>query len=50
MTRRVDYKSAATYIWGKANGGSFADGVENYLIEIGISKEDIETFRSNMLQ
>ena len=51
MTRRVDYKSAATYIWGYAGeGGSFADGVEAYLLSIGVSQQDIDDFRSLMLE
>ena len=53
MTRNVDYKGAANVIWGyvdEAAGETFRDGVEKYLIEIGISQADIEKFRNNMLQ
>ena len=53
MTRKVDYRGAADVIWGYVNeaaGETFRDGVEKYLIEIGISKADIDKFRSNMLQ
>jgi len=53
MTRLADYDSAANVIWtyvDESKGETFADGVEKYLIEIGISKADIDKFRSNMLQ
>ncbi|MCR5018862.1 MAG: tyrosine-protein phosphatase [Bacteroidales bacterium] len=52
MTRMVDYKNAANYIWNNyvATGETFRDGVEKYLIEIGISQADIVKFRNNMLQ
>lgn len=53
MTRNVDYKGAANVIWGyvdESAGETFRDGVEKYLIEIGISKADIDQFRGNMLQ
>ena len=50
MVRTVDYKGAANVIWGYVGEGqSFQDGVEKYLIEIGISKADIDKFRANML-
>lgn len=51
MYRTVDYKLAANYIWDNfvAEGESFADGVEKYLLSIGISQADIDTFRANML-
>ena len=51
MTRKVDYKSAATFIWDNyAKGGSFQQGVQAYLLEIGISQKDIDDFRAAMLQ
>lgn len=56
MTRRVDYKGAANYIWenfSKKDDGtydSFASGIEKYLISIGVSQETIDGFRSDMLQ
>lgn len=51
MTRKVDYKGAANYLWGFVEEGeSFADGVQKYLISIGISKGDIDEFRSLMLE
>lgn len=57
MTRLngVDYDGAAKYLWafGKQGDGSylpFKDCVEKYLISIGITAEDISTFRSNMLE
>lgn len=50
MTRMVDYKGAANFIWSNyAKDGSFADGVQAYLLEIGISQKDIDDFRKNML-
>ncbi len=50
MTRRVDYRGAANVIWGYAGEGSFQDGVNAYLLEIGISQDDINKFKANMLQ
>ena len=50
MTRIVDYKGAANVIWGYAGDGSFQDGVNAYLLEIGISQADIDKFKANMLQ
>lgn len=53
MTRLADYDGAANYIWDnfvdEAAGETFADGVEKYLLEIGISQADIDKFRENML-
>ena len=56
MTRRVDYKGAATYIWEnfckKTDGtyDEFSVGMEKYLLSIGVSQETIDGFRSDMLQ
>ena len=50
MVRTVDYKGAANVIWGYAGEGSFQDGVNAYLLEIGISQADIDKFKANMLQ
>lgn len=52
MTRLADYDSAANYIWDGyvAEGETFADGVEKYLLSIGITQEDIDKFRENMLK
>ena len=50
MTRSIDYKGAANVIWGYAGSGSFQDGVNAYLLEIGISQADIDKFKKNMLQ
>ena len=51
MTRMVDYKGAANFIWSNyAKEGSFADGVQAYLLEIGIAQKDIDDFRKNMLE
>ena len=50
MTRLADYDGAANVIWEYAGEGSFQDGVNAYLLEIGISQEDIDKFKANMLQ
>lgn len=54
MYRTVDYKLAANYIWDnfvdEEAGETFADGMEKYFLQIGISQEDIDTFRANMLK
>ena len=51
MTRMVDYRGAANFIWSNyAKEGSFEDGVQAYLLEIGISQKDIDNFRKNMLE
>jgi len=55
MTRRVDYKGAANYIWenfAKKDDGTydeFSVGMEKYLLSIGVSQETIDGFRSDML-
>ena len=55
MTRRVDYKGAANYIWenfAKKSDGTYEEfsvGVEKYLVSIGVSKETIDGFRADML-
>ena len=55
MTRRVDYKGAATFIWEnfcKKDDGTydeFSVGMEKYLLSIGVSQETIDGFRSVML-
>lgn len=45
------YKPAAEYIWDNFvdEGESFSKGIEDYLVSIGISLEDINTFRELML-
>ena len=45
------YKPAAEYIWKNYvnEGERFSVGVERYLLEIGISQEDINAFREIML-
>lgn len=50
MTRLADYDGAANVIWGYAQEGSFQDGVNAYLLSIGISQDDINKFQQNMLQ
>ena len=51
MTRRADYKGAANYIWNNfvGEGETFAQGMEKYLISIGVKQETITEFRSLML-
>ena len=51
-TRKVwAYQPAAEHIWKNyvGEGESFTQGVEKYLLEIGISQADIDTFRDLML-
>ena len=45
------YKPAAEYIWNNyvKDGERFSQGVERYLLEIGISQEDIDAYREIML-
>ena len=45
------YKPAAEYIWNNFvdEGESFSKGIEDYLVSIGITLEDINTFRELML-
>ena len=51
MTRKVDYKGAANVIWSYVpEGGSFKDGMEAYLLKIGVSQKDIDDFRALMLE
>ena len=51
MTRLADYDGAANVIWKYAGeNGSFQDGVNAYLLEIGLSQEDIDKFKQNMLE
>ena len=51
MTRLADYDGAANVIWGYAGeNGSFQDGVNAYLLEIGLSQADIDKFKQNMLE
>ena len=52
MTRLADYDSTANYIWDNfvGEGESFSDGVEKYLLSIGITQADIDKFRTNMLK
>lgn len=51
MTRKVDYKGAAKYIWTFAGeDGSFADAVQAYMLSIGIKQADIDEFRLLMLE
>ena len=44
------YQPAAEYLWKYVQEGErFSQGVERYLLEIGISQEDIDAFREMML-
>ena len=53
MTRKADYKGAATFIWKNyvGEGETFAQGVEKYLTseKVGVSPKTIALFRSLML-
>ena len=45
------YSDIVPYFWGLAGSGSFASGVEKYLVqEAGVSQEVIDDFRSIMLE
>ena len=52
MTRLADYDGAANYIWNTFVSGSetFAKGMEDYLVSIGVSQTDIDDFRNLMLE
>lgn len=44
------YSDVVPYIWELAGNGSFASGVEKYLLEVAeVSQKDIDDFRSMML-
>ena len=45
------YSDVVPYFWQQAgDGGSFADGVQNYLLSIGVTQAQIDEFRSLMLE
>ena len=45
------YSDVAPYFWKLAGEGTFAQGVETYLLKIaGVSQQDIDDFRSMMLE
>ena len=45
------YSDVAPYFWSLAGeGGTFADGVQNYLLSIGVTQEEIDEFRAIMLE
>ena len=44
------YSDVAPYFWSLADGGTFADGVQNYLLSIGVPQSDIDEYRSIMLE
>ena len=45
------YNEVADYFWGMAGDGTFAQGVEKYLLTVaGVSQQDIDDFRSMMLE
>ncbi len=50
QTRLVSYKTTTTHLWNLARGGTFAQGVEAYLLSIGVSQTDINDFRTLMLE
>lgn len=44
------YSDVAPYFWNLAGSGTFADGVEKYLLTVaGVSQQDIDDFRTMML-
>ncbi|MBO4466680.1 MAG: tyrosine-protein phosphatase [Bacteroidales bacterium] len=45
------YSDVVPYFWELAGNGSFASGVEKYLLDVaGVSQKDIDDFRSLMLE
>jgi hypothetical protein len=52
MTRKVDYRGAAMYIYDNyvPEGKTFKDGIEAFLLDIGVQQKDIDDFRSLMLE
>lgn len=45
------YSDVVPYFWKQAGeNGSFADGVQNYLLSIGVTQAQIDEFRSLMLE
>lgn len=45
------YSDVVPYFWELAGDGTFAQGVENYLLNVaGVSQKDIDDFRSMMLE
>lgn len=45
------YKHAAEYVWSKgASGDSFQTCVEKYLLGIGVSQDDINWYKTNMVE
>lgn len=45
------YSDVTPYFWEMAGDGTFAEGVEKYLLTVaGVSQEDIDDFRSMMLE
>ena len=45
------YSDVVPYFWELAGEGTFAQGVEKYLLEVaGVSQKDIDDFRSLMLE
>ncbi|MBP5637806.1 MAG: tyrosine-protein phosphatase [Bacteroidales bacterium] len=43
------YSDIVPYFWSLSTDGTFANGVENYLLNIGVTKAQINEFRSTML-
>ena len=45
------YSDVVPYFWELAGSGSFASGVEKYLLDVaGVSQKDIDDFRNMMLE
>jgi hypothetical protein len=45
------YSDVVPYFWELAGEGTFAQGVEKYLLEVaGVSQKDIDDFRNLMLE
>lgn len=44
------YSDVVPYFWELAGDGTFASGVEKYLLGVGVSQKDIDDFRNMMLE
>ena len=44
------YSDVVPYFWELAGDGTFASGVEKYLLGVGVSQKDIDDYRNMMLE
>lgn len=52
LTREQTYKDGVEFLWDNyvADGETFAQGIEKFLLSNGVSRKDIDDFRTMMLQ